>query len=178
MGRSSIERKLRLGVETLERRDLLSGTVKISVNDGVLKISGDSKNNCVEITKDEGVVEVQGCDGTKIKGEIGDKNVSGLSATLGKGDDELRISGVNFDDDVSIHMNEGKDLVDLKKVNVDGDLNIGTGEEDDELNIDRSSAEDVTIDGKDGENDDFDDKGGNEFDDFDCTGFETGCEGD
>jgi hypothetical protein len=174
MRRSTTVGELRLGVESLEDRMLLAGTVKIAVHDGELTITGDKRDNCVEIETEGGEITIEGCHGTNIRGEIGNKTVHDVDISMGKGDDEVNIHDVDFDGDVSIHMNEGRDVVEIDQVNVDGDLHIQMGKDDDELSIRRSSADDVAIDGKD-QDDVFDDRGDNDFDDFDCDGFEHGC---
>lgn len=174
MRRSSIEREVKLGVESLENRMLLAGTVKIAVRDGVLSITGDKRDNCVEVSSRRDQIEIDGCDGTRIRGEIGNKKIRHVNITMGEGDDQLTVGNLAFKGNVSIHMNEGRDEVSVDNVAIDGNVDIGMGKEDDELTIRRSSADNATIDGKE-DDDRFIDRGGNEFDDFECEDFESGC---
>jgi hypothetical protein len=153
---------------------LLAGTVKIAVRDGVLKIDGDKRDNCVEISTRRNAIRVSGCDGTRITGDIGNKRISSVNVTLLEGDDELNVHDLDFKGDVVVHMNEGQDRVDVDNVNVDGDVDIGMGKDDDDLSIRNSSAKNVTIDGKE-DKDDFNDRGRNDFDKVDCVSFESGC---
>jgi hypothetical protein len=174
MLRSNTDRKLRLGIETLEDRRLLSGTVTISVDDGALTITGDRKGNCIEISTQNNEVRIEGCSRTRIRGDIGDEDIEDIHISLFEGKDEVRLHDLDFEGDVSIHTHEGKDNVEMEDVNIDGDLSIALGQDKDRLRAQNATAEDVSVDGKD-QKDEFDDRGNNSFDEFECANFEEGC---
>ena len=112
---------LEMGLEALEMRHLLAGTVDVSVQNGDLMIVGDIADNSILVTETGGIFNVTGLDGTTV---VGGSNVAGVIGN------------------VAIMMGDGVDVVELDNVNVDGDLSIDNGKD-----VGRTTITDSTVGG-------------------------------
>ena len=112
--------------ETLEDRKLMAGNITASVVNEELVLTGDGLGNQVEVHQTTGnLYKVTGLNGTKINGKA-DKSFlfdKGIRVDLKGGDDEFKMGGTVFFDDVdgnlNINMGAGKDKVTLGRVDVD-----------------------------------------------------------
>jgi len=143
-----------LRVESLEVRAMMAGDVKVTVNDGVLKIVGDYKANGVEVTQlANGNYEVSGItwggSATKINGSTSPKEFAAhyvrddIRVDLGSGDDALRVYDLFAPDDIEIKTGDGKDIVNVVDVYVKDDLLIDTGKGDDSATVSGSTIKEV-----------------------------------
>lgn len=126
-------------IESLEPRRLLAGNIVVSVDANlVAHISGDNKNNEVEITSrpGEGYV-VTGLRGTKINGSpavlIRTTPALKFDILLGNGNDKVSFKGAFGTQDLNILTGNGKDIVSLSGGTHFGDITIDTGNADDHI---------------------------------------------
>lgn len=136
-------RMRRLEYRQLEERKMLTGNVRVAVNDGSVFLRGDAENNQVEVVGDffAREVVVRGIDGTTINGRSefvvpGRTIPNGLRANLGQGDDFIRVETVDLVGVSRIFGGQGDDSVGLLNVTFD-DLVIQTFTGDDSVSIDR-----------------------------------------
>jgi hypothetical protein len=124
MRRSSLgplPRRRLLGLEKLERREVLSGDVMAEIRGGTLFIRGDSGDNNIVITGGApGQVIVAG--GSILGASGTETNVNGSSAPV-------VLTG--FVNDIIIHMEDGNDRVVLTNINVPGAIYAYLGNGDD-----------------------------------------------
>jgi len=142
-----------LVVESLEVRRLLAS---VSLGGGILKITGNKTSETVNIEQvSPGWVAVSG-DG--ISGVKEFHNVLGLFVDMKGGDDEVNVGVGEDDGDVAvdfllpavIKLGNGNDFADLyinspSSVTVDGGLQSGAGGQDDEIEIEGSLINVLTI---------------------------------
>ena len=98
---------------------MLSGNVTALFQDGDLIITGDEDNNSIEVvTSDEGVI-VRGLDGTTVNDSAddavivpGETSLTGsLIATMGAGDDQIQVDGVDVQGEIHISGGDGEDEI-------------------------------------------------------------------
>lgn len=127
-----MQRKTRkLGLETLETREVCAGNVNVFVDAaGVLQIAGDSLRNAVQV-QDTGfnVYRVEGLDGTKINGSVSrtlavpaDK----IKVNLGAGNDRFALVNSTIKA-LNIDTAQGSDFVGVVGTTITGSANITTG---------------------------------------------------
>jgi uncharacterized protein YjbI with pentapeptide repeats len=147
-----------LFIEQLERRELLAGDVSASVDQlGVLRITGDSKANCVELDYTTALV-VRGCGAggkaTTINRSAQPLTVSGptgrdLLIQLQGGDDSLRIGdGLHavLLGDVNINMGDGENQVAIKSdTDIGETLRVRSGSGVDSIRLEGAVHGDVSV---------------------------------
>lgn len=113
----------RLGIESLETRDLMAGNVTVKVTNGNFVLTGDAAANVVTITQPKaGHLLVQGTNGTTVNGKASvDLAFSGNATfNLGGGADRLTIGNaeamVSFSHGLTINGGTGIDKVALQHV--------------------------------------------------------------
>jgi hypothetical protein len=124
MHRFGKHRRRRLGFESLEGRRLMAGNVSasISIFDGTLNISGDAAANAIEVrgTGVPGQVAITPLidqatgQPTTVNGlplPVILDGATGLSATLGAGNDELYVKDFAFSGDGTIYGDQGADTI-------------------------------------------------------------------
>jgi hypothetical protein len=137
-----------LGLETLERRELMAGNVTVSLSGSDLKIAGDSSSNGVVVSRiDNATIEVRGQTragaATSING-VANGSVRLASPTnvyvdMWGGNDEIRFHGhsavspLNVPGKMVIYSQSGNDSVALYNVKVGGDLSVNSGTGKDEF---------------------------------------------
>jgi hypothetical protein len=136
---------------------MMAGNVLVDVEDGTLRLEGDTDPNKVLITAgaEAGAYVITGVDGTMLDGETDPITVSGvrnIHVDLGNGDDLVALVGANVRGRVSIQTGEGADRVligtgegatelagilpaDLS-VNVRGWMRVATGAGEDDVAVD------------------------------------------
>lgn len=116
-------RKLRLGAERLEPRQLLAGDVSASVVHGTLFITGDNADNFVEVfgsgTPGQFVVE-------------GFTDNHGVNTTINHSSNPQSFSGVT---NISVSLKKGDDFFGFEQGTVAGNLSIDMGDGNDEVNV-------------------------------------------
>ena len=121
------ERESSLAItEVLEDRVLLSGNVTARTWGTSLIVRGDAEDNSVQISLENGSVQVTGTEGTTINGEdapfvLSDQNqIEGrLVVSLGRGDDMLLLSdGLEIGGNLYVHMGRGADLIGADDINI------------------------------------------------------------
>jgi hypothetical protein len=151
-------------VESLENRRLLSSNVTVTAGaDFVVTITGDKKNNSIEVqlNADADGYLIRGTKGTKINGAtelnvrspvsvflnvsmgkgndsvnfLGTFNTQSVSIDTGDGDDRVRIAGVSHFGDLAINTGKGKDSVALDTVRVTQNLNVDLGKDKDAISF-------------------------------------------
>jgi hypothetical protein len=154
---SAFHRRKVRSIETLEPRRLMAGDVSVSLESGlrggpptIVRIQGDNASNQIRvIEQDEGVVRVQGLDGTTINGEAADlvlqspvNRIVQTSADLGNGDDMIELLAESFISSKKfISTGNGNDVVSVV-VLFDGPfVDIDTGDGDDLVVLDYSHSQ-------------------------------------
>jgi hypothetical protein len=165
-------RSLLRSIEMLESRRLMAGDVSVSLEPArpgrpptILRIEGDNAGNQVRvIEQDEGVVRVQGLDGTTINGEAADlvlqssaNRIPLTEVNLGNGDDTIEFLAESFSaSGKSISTGNGSDVVQIVAPFFAPGVRIDTGNGDDSVLLDYSqslSISNINIDT--GRGDDF-----------------------
>ncbi|HND54021.1 MAG TPA: hypothetical protein PLV92_16535, partial [Pirellulaceae bacterium] len=138
MGR---KQKCRLGVEGLERRELMAGNVFASVDRGSLKLQGDAQANEIAITDlGGGKIQVTGANGTTLNRGAGPLTLNGVNldvkVELGGGNDVVSWTGAagHVLRQVTIETGDGNDTVSVDQVFA-GLAKVSTGSGADVLNI-------------------------------------------
>lgn len=113
-------RRVQTSPELLESRLLLTVNVSFNANSGLLKITGDSAGDRVDV------------DGAGTPGQVevfinsvkfdDFSNVKSIKANLGAGDDELNLSALEIDGNIILNMGSGADQFDL-----DNNTTLGSG---------------------------------------------------
>ncbi|MFO1021031.1 MAG: hypothetical protein U0903_10085 [Planctomycetales bacterium] len=113
-------RRIQTSPDILESRLLLTVNVSFNAKSGLLKITGDSAGDRVDI------------DGTGTAGQVevfinsvkfdDFSNVKSIKANLGAGDDELNLSAVTIDGDINVNLGSGAD-----KFDIDNNTTLGSG---------------------------------------------------
>src|SRR6476620_320740 len=85
--------KRRLGIEGLERRELLAGNVLVEVTGGFLKVTGDSAGNHITIYQQtNGRFNIAGLDDEVCTGPTTNILARNITVNLGGGDDSVVIA--------------------------------------------------------------------------------------
>ena len=138
-------------MEQLESRTLLTGNVTVSLQGANAQLTGDSAGNDVEIVVDNGSVVVRGLNGTTINNGTtafslvpnGTTLAGRLDGALGAGDDIVTIgSGITFNRDVSLVVDDGADTLRVRGGVFRSNVNIRGGDAANSVLIDNT-----TIDG-------------------------------
>lgn len=113
--------KRTLRIESLEQKQLLAGDVAVNVLNGVLTLEGDELDNQVVVSSGEvpGTFVIRGLEGTQLLSGVADPVTEvvvegvrhGLRASLGEGNDLLRIVNSSIRGNVAINMGTGDDRV-------------------------------------------------------------------
>jgi len=143
MSRQNFRSSRRLGLESLEGRQMMAGNVLVNVTGGDLVITGDSQNNFISIVP----VEFQGApvpgkffvgfqNATRINGQLAGLSVEGVThdikINMNAGNDRVIVGNdTEFDNfvvpnDLTISMGAGNDNVLIKKISVTDDFTINT----------------------------------------------------
>ena len=138
----------RLGMETLESRELMAGDVRVTVSGGDLVITGDSAANSIEV-RQVGIDRFEGRGvSTKINGQSNARTFPGVfddvQVALNGGNDRVVIKG-NIPDDLLINAHAGNDYIKLERV-VAEDVTINTGSGSDQVYVyDSQTKADLNI---------------------------------
>jgi uncharacterized surface protein with fasciclin (FAS1) repeats len=139
---------------------MLAGDVMAAVIDGDLTIYGDSGDNSIEVSvSPAGDVSVVGRDGTSVNGgsdpfvafEGTGTIPDDLQVYLGRGDNTVRVLGLDVSDDIRIHTGSGDDLVSVIGTNAGDSVRIWTSRGDDTVKIggplaaERSTVRNVSV---------------------------------
>jgi hypothetical protein len=104
-------------IETLEGRRLLSGDITVVYDNGVLTITGSSKDDTFRVSTDTaGLTTVTPTLGTLLNGDaapLSFSRVDSVIANTGNGDDYIEIEGFDVQD-LIVDTGNGKDTVDIK----------------------------------------------------------------
>src|SRR5262249_52993854 len=114
---------IRLRSELLEARELLAGDVSASVVRGTLTLTGDNRDNFVEIF------------GTGTPGQFvveGFTDNQGVNTTINHHTGQLTFNGVT---NISVSLKGGDDFFGFESGNVAGNVNVDMGDGDDETNF-------------------------------------------
>ena len=150
----------RLGGEPLEARAMLAGDVDVVVSNGDLRIYGDASNNTLEVRglEDRGI-EIRGTTGTLLNGQTEPLIVypdavgipDDLYVNLGRGSNEISITGVIAGDDIKVDGGRGDDTIRLEQVVANDLISIRPGSGNDRVNVigkvggDEMTARDIQV---------------------------------
>jgi hypothetical protein len=127
--RTSMSRKI--GVESLERRQLMAGDVFAALEGSLLTVQGDSLDNQITMTRTT----------------TGDIVIAGQNGTLVNGLPSVRFPRVQLNA-LEVRMEDGSDTVALRGLQVANDLFVELGTGNDRLIATRvQAAEDAVIEG-------------------------------
>jgi hypothetical protein len=133
---------IRLGVEVLESRNLLSGDVTASVVNGDLIITGDALDNQLRIDQlglAAGEFRITGERFTNVNGDSAPLAVSGVTRdvfiALGGQRDKLVLDGGVVPRDLRISTAAAKDVVLINQTKIGGDLKVITGAGNDSVHL-------------------------------------------
>jgi hypothetical protein len=136
---SSYARRLksaRLVVETLESRCTPAGHVAAVLSGSTLVITGDAKDNDIQVEGSTGVVLVSGWSGTLINGAAWQtfSGVSSLRIQMNQGNDEVYLGGIvglTLSGSLSVDLGAGDDQLTFINTSVGGSTSIKAGAGDD-----------------------------------------------
>jgi hypothetical protein len=141
-GEARRRKGLRLGVELLESRHLLSGEVTASVVDGDLIITGDALDNQLRIDQlglGAGEFRITGDRLTNVNGDSAPLVVSGVTRDvfieLGGHRDRLIVDGAVIPRDLRIATAAAKDIVLIHQTQIGGALKVTTGTGNDSVHL-------------------------------------------
>lgn len=130
-------------LETLESRRLLSGDVLVIVEDGLLIVHGDTRDNAITIDQDGlGVDEfrVTGTDETTVNGQIVPRIFEGvrrgIRVELDQGSDSVSFVGAVVPRGLVVTNDAGSDALALTSTEVEGDLLVTGGGGNDQVVLD------------------------------------------
>lgn len=125
-----------------------TGDVRVAMDGGTLRVTGDATANHVRIQKSERGLTISGRDGSLINGKPQlDVSITGsvsLEADLGDGNDDLEIIGVTLGT-ARLNLGEGNDSVSILLSSI-GSLHVNGGDGADTLTTTSSSVASVTKD--------------------------------
>jgi hypothetical protein len=130
--------RARLGCESLEARENPSGNVAVSFGE-VLQLRGDAADNDVRITQSNGVITVEGLNGTTVNGRAVLRSSAlpeKVDVKLSGGNDRLITNGLRAAVDMNIEMDQGHDRVILRNTSAGVNLSVKMGNGQDTVTAD------------------------------------------
>lgn len=130
----------RVGIEMLESRTLLAGSVTATMTPhGDLIVLGDRAANVLEMTPTgEGTLALSGESGTTVNGQARitlPLTPRHVRITLGGGDDTLQVHDLAVAGALTVHGGTGSDRLHLWRLTIDGQLRIRGGRGADDLHL-------------------------------------------
>ncbi len=140
--------RAKLGLENLERRELMAGNVTVELKNGDLVVTGDNSSNSVEIYQTsldhyKVIGKTEGGSATKINGKVGGsftftlndaRYTDDILINMNGGNDVVNIHGssaewydIDAHDEIYITLGSGNDQVYLDNIETTRDLNIDAG---------------------------------------------------
>jgi hypothetical protein len=106
--------EFRLGLESLETRQLMAGQVFATLEGSLMKIEGDNLSNQIAVTQNSvGDVIVSGQNGTRINGlssvRFARPQLNAMEIRMEGGDDTVAMRGVNLTNDLFVDLGAGND---------------------------------------------------------------------
>jgi hypothetical protein len=129
-------RSARLVVETLESRCTPAGHVAAVLSGSTLVITGDAKDNAIQVEDSTGGVLVSGLSGTLINGAAWQtfSGVSSLRIQMNQGNDQVYLGGIGsltLSGSLSVDLGAGDDQLTFINTSVGGSTSIKAGAGDD-----------------------------------------------
>lgn len=139
----------RLGVESLEKRQVMAGNVTVAWANNALQIKGDSQDNQITMAEVKpGLIQVIGINNTRINGTANNANYfnkwsGNLNIAMGGGNDSVTIGWNGLPasrlNSIIVNMGAGSDTVEVKNTFVTGanfsSFNLGEEHQNDADNI-------------------------------------------
>jgi RHS repeat-associated protein len=140
------------GIEPLEQRLLLAGSVKVRLDHGSLLIQGDGRGNSIEITPDQsnGGVLIEGRTQNGLPTLVNGKaslttRGENITVLLGTGDDVVEVRDIQFRDNLLIRNKGGRDQIRVINSSIHSSSVLRTGRGEDHICFQSSTAENLKI---------------------------------